>query len=148
MSDLVDLTLTREFTAPVDRLYAAFVDPDLLSAWFGPVGFSVPRDIVDVDARVGGHQRFVMVGDADPTQRSEVNATFLEVVENTLLVGQETVVGAAPDGSDMTLRLRLSFVSTESGSRLDLVQGPYPAEWIEPATGGWMSSFTKLDALL
>lgn len=148
MPDFVDLEISREFAAPPARIYAAFVDPDLLAAWFGPVGFSVPRDSVAIDARVGGHQRFAMVGDADPSQRSEVNATFTEVVPDELLVGEETVVGAAPDGSDMTMRLRLTFTPTDSGTRLDLVQGPYPQEWIAPAGGGWESSFTKLDALL
>jgi uncharacterized protein YndB with AHSA1/START domain len=88
-----ELRITRIFDAPRELVYRAFVDPDQLAQWFGPVGFSVPRDTVDVDARVGGHQRFVMINDDDPSFRSPVDATFTEVIENELLVGEESVEG-------------------------------------------------------
>ena len=54
-------------------------DPDQLSEWFGPVGYSVPRETVDMDVRVGGHERFTMVAD-DPAYPpgGPVNATFDE----------------------------------------------------------------------
>src|SRR6185437_7880791 len=46
-----DLVITREFDAPRELVYRAFVDPDQLAAWFGPVGYSVPRDSVSVEAK-------------------------------------------------------------------------------------------------
>jgi uncharacterized protein YndB with AHSA1/START domain len=59
-----ELVITRVFDAPRELVYRAFVDPDELAQWFGPVGWSVPRDSVSVDPRVGGHQVFTMVNDA------------------------------------------------------------------------------------
>ena len=73
-----ELVLTRHFDAPRALVYQAFVNPDQLAAWFGPVGFSVPRDTVDIDARTGGHQRFTMVSDTDPAMRSPIDATLTE----------------------------------------------------------------------
>ena len=48
-----DVDLTRLFNAPTELVYKAFTDPDQLARWYGPVGFSAPRDFVDIDARVG-----------------------------------------------------------------------------------------------
>lgn len=145
---MTDLVITRIFDAPREMVYRAFVDPDQLSAWFGPVGWSVHRDTVAVDARPGGYQRFTMVNDEDSNQTSPVDATFTEVVENELLVGQETVTGI-PGYDGVIMRMRLEFHDEEGGrTRLVLTQGPYTEEWESGAREGWTSSFTKLDKLL
>lgn len=144
-----ELVMTRIFNAPRELVYRAFVDPDQLAQWFGPVGFSVPRDSVDVDARVGGHQRFTMVSDTDPDMRSPVNATFVEVVENELLVGSEEWEGVPGQQDAGRMVVRLEFHDEGGGkTRLVLRQGPYSAEMEDMARQGWESSFTKLDTLL
>jgi uncharacterized protein YndB with AHSA1/START domain len=148
MNDFTELVITRVFDAPRELVYRAFVDPDQLSQWFGPVGWSVPRDTVDLDPRPGGHQRFTMVSDDDPGQTSPINATFEEVVENELLVGSEEVKGfpGLPDGT--RLRMRLEFHDEDGKTRLVIRQGPFTEELAEMTREGWTSSFTKLDALL
>ncbi|GAA2716838.1 MULTISPECIES: SRPBCC family protein [Actinoplanes] len=143
-----ELVITRIFDAPRPMVYRAFTDPDQLAAWFGPVGWSVPRDTVDVDARVGGKQVFTMVNDADPSMASPVNAVFTAVVENELLVGEEDV-SHIPDFGAAKLVMRLEFHDEEGGrTRLVLTQSPFPAEMETGAREGWGSSFTKLDKLL
>jgi len=145
---VTDLVITRIFDAPREMVYRAFVDPDQLAAWFGPLGWSVPRDTVDVDARPGGHQRFTMVDDADPSRTSPVNATFTEVVENELLVGEEPLSGV-PGYEGAVMRIRLEFHDEQGGrTRLVLTQGPFTEEWESGAREGWNGSFTKLDKLL
>ncbi|MEV0002945.1 SRPBCC domain-containing protein [Micromonospora sp. NPDC050980] len=140
-----ELVITRVFDAPRELVYRGFVDPDQLAAWFGPVGWSVPRDTVSVNARVGGHQRFTMVDDTDPGMTSPVDATLTEVMENELLVGEQRVdFGAGP----VVFRLRLEFHDEGGLTRLLLRQGPYGPEVASGAREGWNSSFTKLDALL
>ena len=130
-----ELVIEREFDAPRELVYQAFVDPDQLAAWFGPVGYSVPRDTVDMDVRPGGHQRLVMVSDADPEQRSPVDATFTEVIEHELLIGEERVDGLPgfPDGA--VLRMRLEFHDAGAGrTRLVVPAGALLARL--PADGG------------
>ncbi len=143
-----ELHLTREFAAPRERLYAAFTDPDQIAAWFGPVGFSVPRDTVDLDVREGGHQRFTMVNDEDPSWISPVDATFTAVVPGELLEGSEEFEGVPQLQAPTEMTARFAFEDSGPGSRLVITQGPYTEQLLDLARQGWESSFTKLDALL
>jgi uncharacterized protein YndB with AHSA1/START domain len=143
-----DITFSREFDAPAELLYRAFTDPDQLCLWFGPHGWSVPCESVQIDARPGGFQRFVMVNDENPELRSPVNATFTEVVENELLVGHEDVEDPQTKKSER-LRLRLEFhAESDARTRLDVRQGPFTEEMGRATEEGWQSSFTGLDSLL
>ena len=144
-----EITISRIFDAPREIVYRAFVDPDQLGQWFGPVGYSVPYESVHVDARAGGFQRLVMVSDDDPTERSEIDATFTEVVENELLVGHQDVEGIPGTTGSVRFRLRLEFHEEPGGkTRLELRQGPFHEQMGEDTVKGWESSFTKLDSLL
>jgi uncharacterized protein YndB with AHSA1/START domain len=146
-----ELVINRVFDAPRAEVYRAFTDPDQLAQWFGPVGFSVPRDSVEIDARPGGVQRFVMVSDTDPSMTSPVTARFSEVIENELLVGVADT-GDEP-ASERPLTLRVEFHDEDGGkTRILLRQGPFAAVQGSVPTdmlqNGWLSSFTKLDTLL
>ncbi|GIF03221.1 SRPBCC family protein [Actinoplanes siamensis] len=145
---MTDLVITRIFDAPRELVYRAFTDPDQVSQWFGPVGWSVPRDTVEIDARPGGKQVFTMVNDDDPSMASPVDSTFVEVVENELLVGEEDVSHIPAFGAGK-LRMRIEFFDEEGGrTRLVLTQSPFPAEMETGAREAWGTSFTKLDKLL
>ena len=144
-----ELVIERVFDAPRELVYRAFTDPDQLAQWFGPVGFTVPRDTVDVDVRVGGHQRFVMVSDDNPEWMSPVDATFTEVIENELLVGTEEFEGVPGLQGHTSMYMRLEFHEVEGGkTRLIIRQGPYTTDMEPMARAGWESSFTKLELLL
>lgn len=144
-----ELEISRVFDAPRKLVYQAFTDPDQLAQWMGPVGWVVPRDTVEVDARPGGYQRFVMVNAEDPGQRSPVNATFTEVIENELLVGEERVEGIPGFEGIATMTVRLEFHDEPGGkTRLELRQGPFTRALEEGSREGWNSSFGKLDDLL
>jgi uncharacterized protein YndB with AHSA1/START domain len=144
-----ELAISRVFDAPRELVYQAFVDPDQLSQWFGPVGFTVPRESVTIDARVGGYQRFVMASISDPSLRSPIDATFTEVVQNELLVGAQEVVGIPGFEGVAKMTLRLEFHDEPGGkTRLELRQGPYSQQMEGNAREGWVSSFSKLDTLL
>ena len=149
MSDpRTDLVITRIFDAPRALVYRAFTDPDQLAAWFAPVGWSVPRDTVDIEPKVGGHQRFTMVNDEDATQTSSVDATFVEVVENELLVGEQDTSGV-PELGGAVMRMRVELHDEPDGkTRLVLTQGPYQPDFVDMAREGWASTFSKLDKLL
>jgi uncharacterized protein YndB with AHSA1/START domain len=140
-----EITLSRVFDASPELVYRAFADPDQLCLWFGPDGFSVPCESVQIDARPGGFQRFTLVSDADPTISSRVDATFAEVVENELLAGHQEIEGAP--GTRIMLRLEF-HQGTNGKTRLDLRQGPFTAERGEDTKAGWESSFAGLDSLL
>jgi uncharacterized protein YndB with AHSA1/START domain len=144
-----ELVITRDFDAPRARLFRAFTDPDEIAEWFGPVGFTVPRESVELDPKPGGHQHFVMVKQDDPQVTSPVNARFLDVVENEALIGTEEFIGVPGVQEPTTMTLRIEFRDIgDDRTQLVIQQGPYAPAMELAARDGWDSSFTKLDALL
>jgi uncharacterized protein YndB with AHSA1/START domain len=55
-----EIVIVRELSAPRSLVFAAFTDPKHLPAWWGPRGFRVETQSIDV--RVGGAWRFTMIG--------------------------------------------------------------------------------------
>jgi uncharacterized protein YndB with AHSA1/START domain len=145
-----ELVITRIFDAPRDHVYQAFVDPDQLAQWFGPLGWAVPRESVEIDARPGGRERFVMVDTEHPGVTSEVDSTFVEVVQDELLVGTQAVRhSAGRSGSSESMTLRVEFHRQGKGkTELAIRQGPYTEEQEGQARQGWEGSFGRLDELL
>ncbi|HEY1409853.1 MAG TPA: SRPBCC domain-containing protein, partial [Promineifilum sp.] len=47
-----DLVLTHTFDAPVEQVWRAWVEPDLVKRWWGPHGFTAP--LAEIDFREGG----------------------------------------------------------------------------------------------
>lgn len=145
-----ELHIERVFDAPRELVWKAFTDPDQISQWFGPVGYSVPRESVDVDLRVGGQQRLTMVPDSPeyPAAGPSVG-TFDEIVENELLVIHEDLDGDMAELFGATrIDLRIELHDENGKTRLVLHQGPYKDDFVGNARDGWNSSFTKLDTLL
>lgn len=52
---------TREFDHPIAKLWRAFTEPELMAQWLGPRQYRVEQ--LELDARTGGHYRYVHVGD-------------------------------------------------------------------------------------
>jgi uncharacterized protein YndB with AHSA1/START domain len=55
-----ELVITRTINAPRELVFAAFSDPQHISQWWGPNGFTTST--ANMDARVGGNWRFTMHG--------------------------------------------------------------------------------------
>jgi uncharacterized protein YndB with AHSA1/START domain len=47
-----EMALSREFDAPVEAVWRAWTEPELVRRWWGPRGFTAP--VADMDVRVGG----------------------------------------------------------------------------------------------
>ena len=143
-----EVSISRYFDAPPELVYKAFTDEGQIAQWFGPITFHVPRDTVSIDARIGGHWNMTMVSNDNSDWESPIARTFVEIVENQLLVGYEFAKDfpGIKDGTKMTLTLE--FIPEGDGTRLELRQGPFPEEMRELSETGWNQSFYKLDALL
>jgi uncharacterized protein YndB with AHSA1/START domain len=58
--DSLSLTITAEFAAPVEKVWAMWEDPRLLERWWGPP--THPATFVDHDLRPGGGVTYFMTG--------------------------------------------------------------------------------------
>lgn len=76
-----DLFISREFDAPVEAVFRAWVEPEQLQAWWGPEGFHCETD--EIDIRPGGHWRFVMKGKGMEFPNL---ITYQEIVPNQRIV--------------------------------------------------------------
>ncbi len=142
--DMGELVIEHEFSAPRSAVWAAFTEPEILAEWFGPQGWGVHVDTVEIEPRVGGVQKFVMHLLDDATQTSPVHATFTEVREHELMVTED---GPHEMTLNLVIEMRVELADCPKGTALRVIQGPLPAEVLEPSRTGWESSFTKLDRL-
>jgi uncharacterized protein YndB with AHSA1/START domain len=146
------LVMTRTFDAPRELVFKAFIDPDQLTQWFGPVGVSTPREGIEVDPRVGGVWRMTMIMDEDEDEdgaRSPIDAVITRFVEPELLEARISAEAMDRESTHLDVSMTLTFEDDGGKTRLTLRQGPFPSQGFTDQTQeGWESSFTKLDALL
>jgi uncharacterized protein YndB with AHSA1/START domain len=91
--DLPTVRITRDFDAPPERVFRAYVEPELAARWLGPRNLGM--EIVEWDARTGGHYRYKAVRDGEVI--ASFYGSFHEVRPAQRLVQTFTWEGA-PDG--------------------------------------------------
>ena len=143
-----DVEISRDFDVPPDRVYRAFTDPDQFAKWYGPVGFPVRRDTVELDPRVGGRQRFAMVSDADPSMRSGFDGRFLEVTPNVLLASRGSWDGIPGQAGAWPSNLRVEFHDDQGRTRLVVREGPHPPGTADLGRQAWEMMLPRLQSLL
>ena len=97
------ILITREFDAPKHLVYEAWTTPELVKRWWNAKRGEVT--ICEIDLRVGGTWRYVMV--ADDGMEVGFHGEYREIVPNERIVSTETYEGL-PEG-----------VSEEEGSTLN-----------------------------
>lgn len=74
--------LHRVFTAPPERVFRAFIDPDALVKWMAPHGFTAK--VHHLDAKVGGSYKMSFSNFTTGTSQS-FGGTYHEIMPNQLL---------------------------------------------------------------
>lgn len=140
-----ELILEMERVLPAARsaVFRAFIDPDELSKWWGPEGFSVPS--LDFDPQVGNDYRIEMQPPGnDPFYLS---GSFCEVDPPARLAYTFGWEEPAPD--DVENVVELSFQDLGESTAVLVTQGPFKTEArLELHRDGWTDSFVKLEQLL
>jgi uncharacterized protein YndB with AHSA1/START domain len=93
-----EILMVREFDAPRELVFKAYTTPDLVKRWWAGKRGTVT--IVEIDLRVGGRWRYVMV--ADGGFEVAFHGAYQEVVANEKLVNTEIFEGA-PDAGAATV---------------------------------------------
>lgn len=98
LEDVPAIRITRDFDAPVDRVFRAWVDKDLFVRWVGPR--SIDTTIDEWDARTGGSWRYTSRRDGE---QWGFYGSFHEVRPHERLVQTFTWDGAPDDVSLETM---------------------------------------------
>jgi uncharacterized protein YndB with AHSA1/START domain len=122
---------SRVIAAPLDRVYAALVDPEALTAWLPPQGMSGRFE--RFDARPGGSYRLVLTYSDPSTARGKttadsdvVEARFVDVVPGVRVVQAVDFVSDDPaQAGTMTMTWEVSAV--DAGTRVDIRADDVPA---------------------
>src|SRR5215211_2455452 len=125
-----------------------FTDPDQFARWYGPVGFPVHRDTVEVNPWVGGRQRFEMVSEADPSMRTGFDGRFDEVVQYELLSSRGAWDGIPGQADAWPSNLWVEFHDDDGRTRLVVREGPHPPGTADLGRQAWEMMLPKLESLL
>ncbi len=90
--DVPLVRITREFDAPIEKVFRAHTDPELVVQWLGPRSLEMRID--HFDCRTGGSYRYLHVSDGN---EFGFNGCFHEVRPAELIVQTFTFEGF-PDG--------------------------------------------------
>jgi uncharacterized protein YndB with AHSA1/START domain len=77
-----EIVTARLIDAPRERVFEAFADPDRLTRWWGPKGFT--STFREFDLRPGGYWRFVLHGPNGADYQNE--SVFVEIVKPERIV--------------------------------------------------------------
>jgi uncharacterized protein YndB with AHSA1/START domain len=141
----VSIELHQEKTLPAapERVFAAFVEPEQLRHWWGPVGFAIPS--LQLEAVVGAEYRIAM-------QPPDGDAFHLHGVIDAVEAPSRlafTFIWEPPDPDDQETLVSLTFMPVDAGTRLVLEQGPFKtAARYELHRDGWSQTLDRLDEFL
>jgi uncharacterized protein YndB with AHSA1/START domain len=108
-----EVMITREFDAPRHLVFRAYTTPELIKRWW--TGDRGEATSAEVDLRVGGKWRYVMVANAG--FEVAFHGEYLEVVPNERLVSTEVFEGA-PDAEAVTT---VTFTETDERTTVTIV---------------------------
>jgi uncharacterized protein YndB with AHSA1/START domain len=144
--NLPTVRIVRDFDAPPDRVFRAWVDPDLIVQWLGPKDTTMRID--GWEARTGGGYRYA--AERDGQEIAAFYGSFHEVRPASRLVQTFTYEGV-PDGVSLDTT---TFEEVEPGrtrvtvlSVVDTMEGR-DAMIASGMESGVVEGYEKLDALL
>lgn len=153
-SPLVEIT--RTFYAPVERVWKAWSDPELIKEWWGPVGYSCPR--AKMDFREGGKYLFAMQGpdgnviwstgvfeEIIPMEKIVWTDQFCDKDGKPLLAKDVGIPGEWPD----KLYVTIEFEGLNNNQTIMIISHEgIPKEMHDDCVEGWKSSVDKLQKLV
>lgn len=138
------VTITFTFDAPRDKVYQAWTDPQQLSQWWGPGGFSSPVAGISLDVKPGGVWRAAIVSDEDGSE-IPFAGTYTEVSAPERLAFTMTDPSEDQSTADVTT---LIFTEVNGKTEMAFHQAGVSDDAKDELYDGWSSFFAKLNAYL
>ena len=147
--ELLTVRLTRFLSAPPQRVFDAWIKPELMVLWWGPQGFK--GITAEADPRPGG--AFALEIGNEAGERHKMSGIFTEVSPPGLLcleIRHRTFEGAAetPEGYIPTT-VRVELRPHAEGTELTLIHSGFTdAALVARFRGGWGGGLDKLESTL
>jgi uncharacterized protein YndB with AHSA1/START domain len=125
-----EIVLARVINAPRDDVFAAWTDPEQLTAWFGPKDMTI--NTREIDIREGGSWRFDMI-DADGV-RYDNRMTFLRIERPRLI---EVDHGSDKDDDPGKFRMLITLDEQADGKTVLTLRQMHPTRAQRDATIGF-----------
>jgi uncharacterized protein YndB with AHSA1/START domain len=155
-SDSPPVQITRHFRAPLDRVWEACTNVEMVKQWWGPEGYTAPE--ATMDFREGGKYNFAMQGpdqkltwsggviqEIVPMEKIVYTDRFTDKDGNAVPASIYGMGGNWPENLFVTLEFE-KIGEGETSFRL-LHEG-IPAEMHDDCVQGWNSSLNKLQKLV
>ena len=154
-----DMVLTRTFDAPVEAVWRAWTEPDLVKRWWGPTGFTAP--LAEMDVRKGGTSLVCMRPPAEfggqdlyntwtyttviPMERLEFVQAFTDADRNPI----EPADLGLPPGIPRDAPHVVTFTALDDGrTEITVRESGYPSpELVELSRGGMEQCLDKMAAI-
>lgn len=137
------LSIVEVFAAPRELVFRNWIEPDQVSVWFAPDGFTVTH--CEIDARPGGRWRVEYRSDADDGAAYVESGEFQEVVYPERLVFTLT---RADGGGRVREATSVTVTFTEKGAGTEVAFHQSGFDSTRARDGeveGWNECFRKLD---
>lgn len=142
------LKLEHVFKAPIERVFAAWTNAEMLAQWFGPEHFSV----VNVEANCQKNGRYDITFESPDKNLIRHYGVYLEVDKPTTLIFTWEIENQSCQGSvghKATTIVELNFIPQGQTTLLQLKHEKLPDDVaFNGHRFGWMSSFDSLSTLL
>ena len=137
MTDEYSVTVRREIAAPAEVLFDAWLDGESLGSWLRPSRTRETR--AEIDARVGGTFRIVMVNDESSTVHA---GTYLEIDRPRRLV----FTWSSPSTRFRESIVTVTFQPSSSSTLVEIHQVGLPDEEAQNSHyAGWSDILRQLD---
>ena len=134
--------LHRVLKSTPDRVYRAFLDPDAMSKWLPPNGFT--GKVHSIDARVGGRYKMSFTNFTTGSSHS-FGGEWLELVPGKRIRHTDVFDGGPPGTMTTTIDIKKVSVGTEVSITQEGVPDAIPAE---ACYMGWGDSLALLKLLV
>ncbi len=135
--------ISRTFQHPVEKVFEAFINPEWIRNWWGPVNVSTVN--IDVDLKVGGKYKFGM--QKQNGELFQITGEYKDIVPNQLLVFSSAYENLPSPPPESTIIIK--FKSLETGTAVSLIQEfeIVPPDF-ESRTKSWEVMLKRIDDLL
>ena len=143
MASTNTVRLHRVVRATPERVYKAFIDPDAMSKWLPPNGFT--GKVHSMDERVGGGYRMSFTNFASGKSHA-FGGKFIELTPQSKIRYTDSFEDPNLPGEMMTT---VTFEAVIGGTNLSIVQEGVPAAIpVEMCYMGWQESLNLLTLLV